>query len=224
MRTVKHIHYNHWPDFDVPEGEAVEALYNMAKDAKKFIKNNHEMHLKGELSKKLLVHCKAGCGRTGTMISLVNAMLIADQSPKLSLFSIVRRLREQRYSLVETSEQYKFLYTLMTRYAKEKLTAIKEYQLKKQEFLQNYDLTDVEVDNQADFYAAVIEAEMPPFELIIGSEPDSWQIGLNMAKEFKKKFVPYSSDIDSFGDVLDKKVLIITPPNSDAEELETKLT
>ena len=67
-----------------------------------------------------MLHCKAGVGRTGTLLALINSMLIADQSPKLSIFSVVRRLREQRYSMVETQKQYKFIYTLLTRYAKEK--------------------------------------------------------------------------------------------------------
>ena len=61
----------------------------------------------GDERRKLIVHCRAGIGRTGTMIALVNAVIMIKeqlmsgvQEPVLSLFSIVRRLREQRIWMV----------------------------------------------------------------------------------------------------------------------------
>lgn len=55
----------------------------------------------------ILVHCSAGIGRTGTYIAI---MLMIEsinyqfqelqQIPKISIFSTVRRLREQRYNTV----------------------------------------------------------------------------------------------------------------------------
>lgn len=36
------------------------------------------------------------------------------QTPKLSIFGTVRRLREQRYNMVKEVEQYLFLYRYMT--------------------------------------------------------------------------------------------------------------
>lgn len=36
------------------------------------------------------------------------------QSPKLSIFGTVRRLREQRYNMCKEAEQYYFLYRYMT--------------------------------------------------------------------------------------------------------------
>jgi len=55
----------------------------------------------------VLVHCSAGIGRTGTyiaimlMIESINYQLnVLKTSPKISIFSTVRRLREQRYNMV----------------------------------------------------------------------------------------------------------------------------
>lgn len=54
---------------------------------------------------KLLVHCVMGIGRAGTAISLINSVLSLrhQQADKrvLSIFSIVRRLREQRKNCVQ---------------------------------------------------------------------------------------------------------------------------
>jgi len=64
-----------------------------------------------------LVHCRAGIGRTGTTLTLINSIIAIKEQlkqgitdPQLSLFSIVRRLREQRIWMVQTDDQYKYLY------------------------------------------------------------------------------------------------------------------
>lgn len=60
---------------------------------------------------RIVVHCSAGIGRTGTTIALAHLICntwaqknakIAD--PMVSIFSTVRRLREQRYYLVQMTE------------------------------------------------------------------------------------------------------------------------
>ena len=66
------------------------------------------MLLNSKPEEKAIVHCSAGIGRTGTTIALAHLIInicaqrnakIAD--PKLSVFSVVRRLREQRLSMVQ---------------------------------------------------------------------------------------------------------------------------
>lgn len=61
----------------------------------------------------MVFHCSAGVGRTGTLISLMNIMLIIRQYQeilneddekctdkfKISVFDIVRRMREQRFGI-----------------------------------------------------------------------------------------------------------------------------
>ena len=62
------------------------------------------MILSSEDSEKAIVHCSAGIGRTGTTIALSNMIISlwaqlnkGIKDPKISVFSTVRRLREQRF-------------------------------------------------------------------------------------------------------------------------------
>jgi protein tyrosine phosphatase len=59
-----------------------------------------------EVKEKVVIHCSAGIGRTGTTIALCHLILNLwtqrnqNIEPKISVFSTVRRIREQRYGLV----------------------------------------------------------------------------------------------------------------------------
>jgi len=66
---------------------------------------------------KAIIHCSAGIGRTGTTIALAELLIgISSQlnqhalDPKVSVFSVVRRLREQRFFMVQMLEQYEFIH------------------------------------------------------------------------------------------------------------------
>jgi receptor-type tyrosine-protein phosphatase gamma len=79
-----------------------------------------------------LLHCSAGIGRTGTVIALYNLQLTAiamsnfvkqtgdiETVSRLSVFGVVRRLREQRFCMVQTTSQYEFIYEFIDAWLKE---------------------------------------------------------------------------------------------------------
>ena len=110
QREVKQLHYSGWPDHGVPSGKTMESFKTMMDY---FIWTI----LTTSKEEKIIVHCSAGIGRTGTTIGLAHLILntwaqknagIAD--PEVSVFSTVRRLREQRYHLVQSLDQYEFLF------------------------------------------------------------------------------------------------------------------
>ena len=106
---VKQIHIICWPDHGMPQDQnlANEIVDTMIT----YIKNER----KDEKS-PVVVHCSAGVGRTGTVIAIYIIVICLEYLKKLrkplvmNVFNVVRKLREQRYSLVTDTDQYKFIY------------------------------------------------------------------------------------------------------------------
>lgn len=57
-----------------------------------------------------VVHCSAGVGRTGTFIAMAEIKMSIPKMEAISVFEIVRKLREQRWAMVYTATQYEYLY------------------------------------------------------------------------------------------------------------------
>uniref|UniRef100_A0A8D0L4V4 Tyrosine-protein phosphatase non-receptor type 20 n=1 Tax=Sphenodon punctatus TaxID=8508 RepID=A0A8D0L4V4_SPHPU len=99
-RLVEQFHYLLWPDHGVPRDPArllrlVETVNERAS------------------SSPVIVHCSAGVGRTGTFIALDLLLKMARAEGSVDVFRCVQRLREQRVSMVQTKEQYAFLYEVL---------------------------------------------------------------------------------------------------------------
>ncbi|CAD8122722.1 unnamed protein product [Paramecium sonneborni] len=106
-----------WPDQGVPNHNDFNTIKELLTQILDRVLNEQ----------KVVFHCSAGVGRTGTLISLVNLMIILTtyksyigndnskifENPdqfRISIFGVVRRLREQRWGMVHTSEQYQYVY------------------------------------------------------------------------------------------------------------------
>ena len=116
---VKHFQWLGWPDHGVPDPKSYSSLLFFVKQILNYKKKKRE---------SIIVHCRlilnintylmfvsAGVGRTGTLVALANLTLIVKKIKKhiknkpsildstyISVFSIVRRMREQRCKMVET--------------------------------------------------------------------------------------------------------------------------
>lgn len=99
-RRVTQLCFNSWPDHGVPES-ANELL--MLRTAVK--------EINGDSTVPVIVHCSAGVGRTGTYIALDRLMDgICNGDTYLDIEGHVRTMREARPSMVQTEEQYLFVY------------------------------------------------------------------------------------------------------------------
>ncbi|XP_064849585.1 tyrosine-protein phosphatase non-receptor type 18-like [Oncorhynchus masou masou] len=102
-RKISQFQYTAWPDHDVPY--TVYGILGMMDMARKDQGNN---------TSPVLIHCSAGCGRTGVICALdyVHDLLVTKQIKEdFSIMKIVVELRSQRPSAVQTKEQYRFVFS-----------------------------------------------------------------------------------------------------------------
>lgn len=120
---VEHVHYKPWDSDKLPQDqECVDDLIELIqKDGAHFLRNEQVKRSNDEFSDKLLVMSGQDSGRTGTFMALVNAITILEETKyeaerEVSVFSIVRRLREQRFEMVSNLEQYAFIHKMLKEY------------------------------------------------------------------------------------------------------------
>ena len=107
-RIVYHYHYVAWPDSGVPDDPAImlDYLWDARLRQAGF----------GPLAGPMTVHCSAGIGRTGTFIALdCLVAALSERGPletALDVQMLVKILRRQRFGMVQTLEQYEFIYRL----------------------------------------------------------------------------------------------------------------
>eukprot|EP00184_Porphyridium_aerugineum_P005999 CAMPEP_0184693164 /NCGR_PEP_ID=MMETSP0313-20130426/1442_1 /TAXON_ID=2792 /ORGANISM="Porphyridium aerugineum, Strain SAG 1380-2" /LENGTH=487 /DNA_ID=CAMNT_0027151155 /DNA_START=547 /DNA_END=2010 /DNA_ORIENTATION=+ len=129
-RLITHIQYTKWPDHGIPK-TCKNILELLAMVDELIIPDDYALASADEEAEPypVLVHCSAGIGRTGTYISVDVALrrfyalhnktaLEAEQLKKLGiepmtvhgLATLVRRLKQQRFGMVQTWQQYRFAY------------------------------------------------------------------------------------------------------------------
>ena len=108
---IKQMHILCWQDHGMPKEQNLsnDIFYLMINYIKKEREDN-------KAKAPIVVHCSAGVGRTGTVIAIYIIILCLEYLKKLekplimNVFNVVRKLREQRYSLVTDTDQYQFIY------------------------------------------------------------------------------------------------------------------
>ncbi|XP_070767375.1 tyrosine-protein phosphatase non-receptor type 3 [Enoplosus armatus] len=107
-RAVTHLQYVAWPDHGVPDDPSDFLL---------FISSVRERR-RGE--EPLMVHCSAGIGRTGVLITMETALTLLDEGRPVFPLDIVKTLRDQRAMMVQTTCQFQFVCEAIVRVYKEK--------------------------------------------------------------------------------------------------------
>ncbi len=89
-KEIQHYHYAAWPDHDVPSN---------LNDFEKFVNSF------GNKGRKIIVHCSAGIGRTGTFAGCLYALRSGQSDPK----KIVEDMRKYRSWMVQQENQFDIL-------------------------------------------------------------------------------------------------------------------
>ncbi|XP_022079809.1 tyrosine-protein phosphatase non-receptor type 4-like isoform X2 [Acanthaster planci] len=97
-RKVLQMQYIAWPDHGVPDDSS---------DFLDFVIRVRQ-HRVGTTA-PTLVHCSAGIGRTGVLITMETAMCLIESNQPVYPLDIVRTMRDQRAMLIQTTAQYRFV-------------------------------------------------------------------------------------------------------------------
>nr|XP_039251754.1 receptor-type tyrosine-protein phosphatase mu-like [Styela clava] len=108
-RMVKQFQLTNWPE-NQPVPYTRNAVLRVIQLVTKWQTENNTPIASTKDEGRMLVHCLAGAGRSGTFVACYNMCMQLRQEFAVDVFNIVQRLRNIRPQLVETLEQYRFCY------------------------------------------------------------------------------------------------------------------
>ncbi|XP_069126703.1 receptor-type tyrosine-protein phosphatase alpha-like isoform X2 [Argopecten irradians] len=101
VRQIHQFHYTTWPDHGTPDPNELVVFH------RRIIK------YKNNLPGKMVVHCSAGIGRTGTFIALDALWKHGRQVGAVDVNRYIKTMRGNRVNMVQTSEQYIALHHIL---------------------------------------------------------------------------------------------------------------
>lgn len=99
IRHVTHYHFSDWPDLGIPP--CVTAVLQLRREVREDLPLN---------SGPIVVHCSGGAGRTGTFIAIDAMLKQAYDEERVYVYDYVHRIQSQRVHLIQTPDQYRFVY------------------------------------------------------------------------------------------------------------------
>ncbi|XP_071088252.1 receptor-type tyrosine-protein phosphatase epsilon-like isoform X2 [Haliotis cracherodii] len=127
-RDVHHLNFTSWPDHGVPDTAALLDFMWRTET------------ISGQHTEPIVVHCSAGIGRTGTYIAIESLVEQAKSEGVVDVVSFVSNMRGQRKNMIQTKEQYLFVYQAVARAVTEGDTSLDAG------VLRQMDLDDVSVN------------------------------------------------------------------------------
>ncbi|CAB3403749.1 unnamed protein product [Caenorhabditis bovis] len=129
-RRVTQYHFMNWNDYKAPEcSTSMLRFLHILRDVPEFNDS------------PVVIHCSAGVGRTGTFITIDSMFDQCNAEGKANVFEFVSSLRRQRNLMVQSVEQYVFIYK-----------ALAEWHL--------YGYTDMDIDQFEEHYQMLLEPSM----------------------------------------------------------------
>ncbi|XP_053327551.1 tyrosine-protein phosphatase non-receptor type 4 isoform X2 [Spea bombifrons] len=97
-RPLTQVQYTAWPDHGVPDDSSDFLAFVC------LVRHKRSHH-----TEPVVVHCSAGIGRTGVLITMETAMCLMECNQAVYPLDIVRTMRDQRAMMIQTPSQYRFV-------------------------------------------------------------------------------------------------------------------
>nr|XP_034322282.1 uncharacterized protein LOC105327342 isoform X2 [Crassostrea gigas] len=101
-RQITHLQYTGWPDHGTPSPLELLAYHRYV-----------SLAIEKRPESKLVVHCSAGIGRTGTFIALDALQAQGERDGRINIVEFAHTMREDRMNMIQNANQYKFLYYVL---------------------------------------------------------------------------------------------------------------
>jgi len=109
-RKVILFHYTEWPCHSNPFSNALLEFRRRVRN----VMNHHPEAQDGPV----IVHCNDGAGRSGVYVAIDANIELSEEDGVMDVFGYVKKMRTQRRGLVESLDQYKFIYETLVEYTR----------------------------------------------------------------------------------------------------------
>ncbi|XP_067678686.1 uncharacterized protein [Haliotis asinina] len=165
IHHVLHFQFTSWPDHGVPYTSALLEFMWRVK-----VTTRHQ-------TQPIIVHCSAGIGRTGTYIAIESLVDQAAAEGFVDVVSFVSNMRGQRNNMIQTKEQYHFLYQAVAMAVSEGDTsldadAIRQIDLSRVPFVT---MGNRDVHEHLEAWETTVERSHPADDIITVASYTSWK-------------------------------------------------
>ncbi|OQR75318.1 receptor-type tyrosine-protein phosphatase kappa-like [Tropilaelaps mercedesae] len=104
QRQIHQFHFTNWPIHTQPFSNALLDFRRRVRAVCQQYSSKHST------TAPLIVHCSDGCGRTGTYLAIDANLELAEEEAVYDVLAYTRLLRSARKGMVESMEQYLYIY------------------------------------------------------------------------------------------------------------------
>ena len=116
IRELIHWHFTAWPDHEAAD-DPME-LVRFVTDVRATVNSEPMLEAASRFTSgpiPIVVHCSAGCGRSGTFIAIDRMLQDLSVLEELDIYGTVCELRQSRCNMVQTEAQYSLLYQIVNK-------------------------------------------------------------------------------------------------------------
>lgn len=120
-RHVRHYWFTSWPDHHIPQ--CIAPYLRLVEEVETYSKSlvppssSQEVSAPASSPGPIIIHCSAGIGRTGCFIASTIGCQQLRETGQADVLETVCQLRLDRGGMIQTSEQYQFLYSTLAQYS-----------------------------------------------------------------------------------------------------------